>query len=41
MLLRGMFTNIRPDAHDYVEYISADGGRTWHEDFFNHLTRMK
>jgi hypothetical protein len=40
VLLRGVWSNIEPDSHDYVESFSDDGGKTWSASFIAHLTRV-
>ena len=41
ILVRGEWSNIRPESHDYVESYSDDGGRSWKPAFIAHLTRLK
>lgn len=41
ILVRGMWSDITPDAHRYTESYSADGGRTWATAFEARLTRLK
>jgi hypothetical protein len=41
ILVRGVWSDITPDAHNYVESYSGDGGRTWEPVFIAHLTRLK
>jgi hypothetical protein len=41
ILVRGLWSNIRPDSHDYEESYSDDGGRSWKRAFFAHLTRLR
>ncbi len=39
ILLRAVWSNIEPNAHDYAESYSEDGGVTWKLSFSAHLTR--
>ena len=39
-LIRGTWSDIKPDSHSYEEDYSSDGGRTWRPAFIAHLTRM-
>jgi len=41
ILVRAMWTNIRPDSHQYEELYSNDGGTTWVRSFIANLTRLK
>lgn len=41
VLLRGVWSDIKPDSHRYAEYYSSDGGRTWAPVFIADLTREK
>jgi hypothetical protein len=41
VLLRGVWSDIKPDSHRYEEYYSQDGGRTWAAVFIAELTREK
>lgn len=41
ILVRGVWSNITPDAHRYVESYSNDGGKTWALSFIADLTREK
>jgi len=41
ILVRGLWSDIRPDSHNYTEAYSDDGGRTWKPAFEAHLTRIK
>lgn len=41
ILVRGLWSNIRPNSHDYTESYSSDGGRTWKPAFEARLTRIK
>jgi hypothetical protein len=41
ILVRGVWSDITPDAHRYEESYSADGGRTWAPAFIAHVTREK
>lgn len=40
VLVRGLWSDIRPDSHTYEEDYSDDGGRTWHAAFIGKLTRI-
>lgn len=39
ILVRGVWSEIKPDSHRYEESYSDDGGRTWHAAFVGELTR--
>ncbi len=39
VLVRGVFSDIQPDAHTYTESYSDDGGATWRLALLAHLTR--
>ncbi len=41
VLLRGVWSDITPDAHHFEESLSDDGGRTWAPAFIANLTRLK
>ncbi len=41
VLVRGVWSNIKPDSHTYAESYSDDGGKTWHATFIGDLTRVK
>jgi hypothetical protein len=41
VLVRGVWSDITPNAHSYVESYSSDGGRTWEPAFIAHLTRKQ
>jgi hypothetical protein len=41
ILVRGVWSDIKPDSHHYEESYSADGGRTWAPAFIANLTREK
>jgi hypothetical protein len=41
ILVRGTWSDIKPDSHHFQEDYSADGGRTWQPAFIAHLTRVK
>ena len=41
ILDRAIWSDIKPDSHNYTESFSNDGGRTWHPAFTAHLTRIK
>lgn len=40
ILVRGLWSDIRPDSHSYEEDYSDDGGRSWHPAFLARLTRL-
>ena len=40
ILVRGVWSDIGPDAHRYTESYSDDGGRTWRPMFLAELTRL-
>ena len=41
VLIRGLWSAIKPDSHSYEEDLSDDGGRTWHPAFIGNLARIK
>jgi len=41
ILVRAMWSNIKPDSHQYEESYSNDGGMTWVRSFVANLTRLK
>jgi hypothetical protein len=41
VLIRGTWSDIKPDSHHFEEAFSADGGRTWHPAFIASLTRLQ
>lgn len=41
ILVRGLWSDIRPDSHSYTESYSNDGGKTWKPAFEAKLTRIK
>ncbi len=41
ILVRGVWSDIKPDSHRYEEFYSADGGQSWHSAFAANLTREK
>ncbi len=41
VLVRGIWSNIKPASHQYEELYSADGGTTWVRAFIGNLTRLK
>ena len=41
ILVRGIWSQIKPDSHRYQELYSADGGKTWAPAFDAQLTREK
>jgi BNR/Asp-box repeat protein len=41
ILVRGVWSDIKPDSHSYEESYSDDGGKTWKPAFIAHLTREK
>jgi len=40
ILVRGVWTKISADVHEYAEYYSDDGGNTWKASFVGHKTRI-
>lgn len=40
ILVRGVWSNITPNAHRYEESYSIDGGKTWAPAFIGELTRL-
>jgi hypothetical protein len=41
ILVRAVWSDIKPDSHRYEESYSNDGGTTWVRSFTAHLTRLK
>jgi hypothetical protein len=41
ILVRGVWSNITPNAHEFEQSYSNDGGRTWSPAFIGKLTREK
>lgn len=41
ILVKGVWSDITPNAHSYTESYSEDGGKTWQPAFIAHLTREK
>jgi hypothetical protein len=41
ILVRGVWSDIKPDSHHFEESYSNDGGRTWAPAFIAELTRIK
>jgi hypothetical protein len=41
VLVRGMWSDIKPDSHHFEEAYSNDGGKTWEPHFIADLTRLK
>lgn len=41
VLVRGVWSGIQPDSHDYTKSYSDDGGATWRPVFVAHLTRQE
>ena len=41
IVVRGVWSDIKPDSHSYTESYSVDGGATWHPAFIAKLTREK
>jgi hypothetical protein len=41
ILVRAMWSDIKPDSHRYEEWYSNDGGMTWVRSFTANLTRVK
>jgi hypothetical protein len=41
ILVRAIWSDIKPDSHQYEEWYSGDGGTTWARSFTANLTRLK
>jgi hypothetical protein len=41
VLIRGVWSDIKPDSHHFEEAYSDDGGKTWVSDFIADLTRAQ
>ena len=41
ILVRAMWSDIKPESHQYEELYSNDGGTTWVRSFIANLTRLK
>jgi hypothetical protein len=41
ILVRGLWSDITPNSHNYTESYSDDGGKTWKPAFMGRLTRQK
>ena len=41
ILVRGLWSDITPESHNYTESYSDDGGKTWRAAFIAHLTRIQ
>jgi len=41
ILVKGVWSEITPDAHHFEEFYSDDGGKTWAPAFIASLTRLK
>jgi hypothetical protein len=41
ILVRAVWSDIKPDSHQYDESYSNDGGATWVRSFIANLTRLK
>lgn len=41
ILVRAVWSDIKPDSHQYEEFYSNDGGTTWVRSFTANLTRLK
>jgi hypothetical protein len=41
ILVKGEWSDIKPDSHQYEESYSNDGGVTWARSFIGNLTRIK
>jgi len=41
ILVRAVWSDIKPDSHQYQEWYSNDGGTTWVPSFTANLTRLK
>ncbi len=40
-LIRGVWSNITPNAHRFEEFYSYDAGASWHRAFVGNLTRLR
>ena len=40
ILVRAVWSDIKPDSHQYEESYSNDGGTTWVRSFVANLTRL-
>ena len=41
ILVKAMWSDIKPESHQYEELYSSDGGTTWVRSFVANLTRLK
>jgi hypothetical protein len=41
ILVRGVWSDITPNSHNYDESYSDDGGKTWKPGFIAHLTTLQ
>jgi hypothetical protein len=41
ILVKAVWSDIKPDSHQYEELYSSDGGTTWVRSFIANLTRLK
>jgi hypothetical protein len=41
ILVRAVWSDIKPESHQYEEFYSNDGGTTWARSFIANLTRLK
>jgi len=41
ILVRAVWSDIKPNSHQYEESYSKDGGTTWVRSFIANLTRVK
>jgi hypothetical protein len=41
ILVRGVWSQIKPDSHRFEEFFSDDGGKTWQPQFIANLTRLR
>jgi len=41
ILVKAVWSDIKPESHQYEESYSNDGGTTWARSFIAHLTRLK
>ena len=41
ILVKGVWSEIKPDSHHFEEFYSDDGGKTWVPAFIASLTRLK
>jgi hypothetical protein len=41
ILVRGVWSQIKPDSHRFEEFFSDDGGKSWQPQFIANLTRLR